>query len=121
MLRYNFSRILKARGIEKPVGYLKNAEFSDNFAIKVKNNRVVRINLRELERLCLVLQCTPNDFYEWIPDKDVQTDPNHPLNAVKKSEKVIDLTKMLNSIPLGYLEDIQSVIEEKMKSYKSQQ
>ena len=121
MLRYNFSRILKARGIEKPVVYLKSAGFSTNFAVKVMYNRVVRINLRELERLCLLLQCTPNDFYEWIPEKDTQTDANHPLNAIKKSDKVIDLTKMLNSIPLAYLEDIESVINEKMKSYKSQQ
>ena len=120
MLRYNFQRILKARGIEKPVVYLSSVGFSVNFATKVTNNRVVRINLRELERLCLILQCTPNDFYEWIPDKDVQTSSSHPLNAIKKSEKVIDLTKMLNSIPLGYLEEIESVINEKVKSLKSQ-
>ncbi len=115
MLRYNFNRILKARGIEKPVVYLKNAGFSENFSIKVTNNKVVRINLRELERLCLVLHCSPNDFYEWIPEQDASISPDHPLNAIKKSEKVIDLTKMLHSIPLGYLEEIELVIQEKMK------
>jgi hypothetical protein len=52
--------------------------------------------LRELERLCLVLQCTPNDFYEWIPEEDSGTDANHPLNAIKKSKKVIDLTKIIH-------------------------
>lgn len=121
MLRYNFSRMFKARGIEKPAVYLKSVGFSVNFAVKVKNNKVVRINLRELEKLCLVLQCTPNDFYEWIPDKNTQTDANHPLNKIKKSEKVIDLTKMLNSIPLDCLDEIESVITEKVKSYKTQQ
>jgi DNA-binding Xre family transcriptional regulator len=102
------------------VKYLKNAGFSENFSIKVTNNRVVRINLRELERLCLILHCTPNDFYEWIPDKDDSVAADHPLNDIKKSGKVIDLTKMLHSIPLGYLEEVESVIQEKMKNIKSQ-
>lgn len=121
MIRYNFNRIFKARGIEKPFSYLSKAGFSQNFATKVKNNQVARLNMSELEKLCILLRCTPNDFCEWIPDKDVQLDSEHPLQKLKRTEKVIDITKMLNSIPLEYLEDIESVIADKVKTFQSKQ
>ncbi len=121
MIRYNFNRIFKARGIEKPFTYLSKAGFSQNFATKVKNNRVARLNMNELEKLCIILCCTPNDLCEWVPEKDVQLDLTHPLQTIKRTEKVIDITKILNSIPLEYLEDIESVIAEKVKTYQSKQ
>ena len=116
MLTYNFDRIFKARGIERPFTYLRKAGFSDNFATKIKNNRVKRLNLELIERLCLELHCTPNDLMEWTPDKNQNVNKEHPINNIKKSEKVVDITKTLNSIPLGKLEEIENLISEKLKN-----
>lgn len=116
MIRYNFDRMFKARGIIKPFTYLTKAGFSDNFATKIKNDRVRRIGLVELEKLCLLLRCTPNDFYEWIPDDDTRMDKDHPLQSIRKSDKVFDLTKTLNSVPLGELDKIEELINERIKS-----
>lgn len=116
MIEYNFERIFKARGINKPFTYLVKAGFSDNFATKIKNHRVKRIGLKELEKLCVILRCTPNDFYEWTPDVDDKIDKKHPLNIIRKTDKVIDLTKTLNSVPLGELEEIEALIKDKINS-----
>jgi len=116
MIQYNFDRIFKARGIERPFTYLRQAGFSDNFATKVKNNRVLRMNLKELEKLCVLLRCTPNDFFEWTPDKDLTVDGEHPIHTIRKSDKVVDITKTLNSIPLGQLDEIEQMIQEKLKA-----
>lgn len=118
MIQYNFDRVFRARGIERPFTFLKQAGFSDNFATKVKNNRVLRLNLKELEKLCLILRCTPNDFCEWIKDKDTQVDSDHPINAIKRSDKVVDMIKTLNSIPLGQLDEIENIIKEKINTAK---
>lgn len=115
MITYNFDRIFKARGIERPFTYLRKAGFSDNFATKIKNNKVSRLNLREIERLCIILRCTPNDFYEWKPDQDNQVDKDHPINNIKKSDKAVNLTKILHSVPLGELDEIEKLIIEKIK------
>lgn len=115
MLTYNFDRIFKARAIERPFSFLRKAGFSDNFATKIKNNKVLRLNLREIERLCILLRCTPNDFYQWEPDNDSQVDNEHPINLIKKSDKAINLTKILSSIPLGQLDEIEKLITEKIK------
>lgn len=115
MLKYNFDRIFKARGVDKPFTYLRKAGFSDNFATKVKNNKIARLDLIMLERLCIKLRCTPNDFLEWTPDKSDNLDNDHPINIIRKSEKVVDITKTLNSIPLGKLDDIEKLINEELK------
>jgi DNA-binding Xre family transcriptional regulator len=116
MIIYNFDRIFKARGIDKPFTYLTKAGFSDNFATKIKNNRIKRIGLKELEKLCILLHCTPNDFYEWIPDANSQADKDHPLQVIRQSDKVFDLTKTLNSVPLGELDKIEELIIERLKT-----
>lgn len=119
MIHYNFERILKARGVERTFSYLRQAGFSDNFATKIKRNKVARLNLREIERLCVLLRCTPNDLYEWTPDNDSQVDKEHPLHKIRKSDKIIDLTKMLNSVPLGQLEEIELLIKNKIEEENS--
>ena len=116
MLSYNFERIFKARGIERPFSYLKQAGFSDGFSTKIKNNKVIRLDLKELEKLCLLLHCSPNDFLEWTPDKGSKVEKEHPIHLIRKSGKVVDITRTLNSIPLNELDNIEQLIQEKLKS-----
>ncbi len=111
MLKYNFYRIFKARGIEKPHAYLRKAGFSDNFASKIKNSKTRRIELNELERLCLLLRCTPNDFLEWIPESNTDISDNHPMNNMKKPEHEVDFVKTLNEVPLGKLEELEQILK----------
>ena len=118
MLVYNFERVFKARGVNRPFSFLKKAGFSDNFAAKVTNKRVMRLNQREIERLCVLLHCTPNDFYEWEPDDAHQVSEDHPLYSIKKTDKVIELTKTLNAIPLDQLNEIERLIQEQIKAEK---
>lgn len=118
MITYNFDRIFKARAIERPFTFLRKAGFSDNFATKIKNNKVLRLNLIEIERLCIVLRCTPNDFYIWEPDNDNNVDKEHPINLIKKSDKAINLSKILNSIPLGQLDEIEKLINQEIMKAK---
>ena len=112
MLNYNFTRIFKARGIERPFTFLTKSGFSDQFATKVKNNRVKVLRLKEMERLCMLLKCTPNDLLEWMPDQDSGVDGGHPLHTIRKTDKVIDLTKTLNAIPLDQLDTIEAIIHQ---------
>ncbi|MBN2637915.1 MAG: helix-turn-helix transcriptional regulator [Bacteroidales bacterium] len=112
MLQYNFDRIFKAKGIEKPFSYLRQAGFSANFATKVKQNKINRLSLDLLERLCIALICTPNDFMEWTPDKNQYTDKNHPLYELKRADKLMDLTKTLNALSLSKLEELEKLIKD---------
>ena len=114
MLFYNFDRIFKARAIDKPFSFLKSYGFSSSFSSKVKQNQIGRLNSRELERLCLCLKCTPNDLMEWKPDSDVVIDEEHPIYKLHRPEALTDMTRLLNSIPLEKVEEINQIIQQKL-------
>lgn len=114
MLSYNFKRIFKARGIDKAFAYLKNAGFPDNLASNIKNNRVKRMNLATIEHLCILLRCTPNDLMEWVPDDQGSVDADHPLYKIKRSDKIVDISKTLNNVPLDKLESIEQLIKDEL-------
>lgn len=115
MLQFNIPRILRARGIDKPFAYLKKNGFPDALASNLKNNKVGRMNLSTVERLCLVLRCTPNDLMEWVPDGDHKADTTHPLTKIKRSEKIIDIAETLKSVPLDQLESIEQLIKDSIR------
>lgn len=112
MMTYNFDRIFKAKGIDKPYTFLVNAGFSDSFATKVKNNKVHRLTLDQIERFCYTLQCTPNDIFDWAPDDKFPTGKDHPLHSVTKTGKIIDLKKTISAIPLDKVNEIEKLINE---------
>lgn len=118
MLNYNFDRVFKARGIEKRFTFLKNAGFGDHLASKIKNNKVVQLRLKETEKLCLLLRCTPNDLYEWEPDDQGRVDDQHPLNVIRKREKIADIFKTLNAVPLEKVEEIDRLVNEYIAAKK---
>ena len=115
MLTFNFTRIFKARGIDKPFSYLIKAGYSGNFATRIVNNRIQRLNLTDLEKLCELFQCTPNDLLEWIPNSKDSTNDKHPLTPIKRSDKVVQLTQILNSVPLDKLGEIESMIKKEIE------
>ena len=110
MLCYNFDRIFRNRGIDRPYTYLVSNGFSPKFATKVNNNKVVKLHTNELERLCLLLHCTPNDLMLWTPDND--QNKNHPLNKLLPYDSV-NMIEALKQVPLEKMKEIEQLIREK--------
>jgi DNA-binding Xre family transcriptional regulator len=118
MLKFSFDRIFKAKGIDKPYSYLTKIGFSENFATKVKNDKIKSIGLKQLERFCINFRCTPNELFDWHPDKDLFIDADHPLHTITKSERVIDMMNILHSLELDEIGEIEGVINDKLKARK---
>ncbi len=115
MLTFNFKRIFKSRGIDKPFSYLVNKGYSENVATRIANNKVQRFHLKDIEELCELFKCTPNDLLEWTPESNVESIENHPLVSIMRTDKVVELTKILNSVPLDRLNDIENMIKNELK------
>jgi DNA-binding Xre family transcriptional regulator len=111
MLRFNFTRVFKARGVDRPFTYLKKAGYSASFATRVSNNKVEGMNLKHVERLCILFQCTPNDLLEWIPDRKDPIGDKQTLATLSRNEKTVQLIQMINSITLDRLNAIEAVIK----------
>ena len=119
MLKYNFDRVFKARGIEKRYTYLKRGGFGEHLASRINRNEVAQLRLKEIEKLCLLLRCTPNDLFEWEPDDSHEYDSDHPMHKIRKRDKITDLTRTLNSIPLDKLDEIEELIHNQINETQS--
>ena len=82
MLRYNFSRIFRAKGIVKPGPFLMEKGFKRNTAFKIARNEVHELSNNHLEKLCIILCCTPNDLLEWRPEKNIEVPEEHPIRKM---------------------------------------
>ena len=65
-----------------------------------------------MKRLCLILRCTPNDLLEWIPGDNNTIDETHPINMICKNDKIVSITKTLNSVPIAKLDEIERLINQ---------
>ena len=110
MLQLNLTRIFKARGIEQPYKFLVRNGFVPFTAHKYKNSKVDAIRLDHIEKLCVLLNCTPNDILEWLPQDLLDDTPNHPLQKIRRRDKKIEINKMLSNLSLDKLEEIEKML-----------
>ena len=118
MLVYNLKKVFNARGIDKPIGFLRRQGFTDSHAFYLKEGKVIGMRLKTIEKLCIALNCTPNDLIEWIPDKSLPLAKDHALNQLKQRKKSVDLASKLQSVPMDKLEGIEKFIDEETKIKK---
>src|SRR5689334_17573041 len=86
MLTFNLTPILKARGISKPHKFFTSNGFSPSYATRLVKNDIRSIQIDYLEKLCTILNCTPNDLIEWTPSKENEKNKSHPLQPLLKND-----------------------------------
>ena len=116
MLYYNFKPILELRGVTKPFGYLRKNGFTSGISSKVISGKTSILNLKVLERLFKLLNCTPHDALVWKPDKPEDDNPKHPLYFLKKDpSESFNIIKAMEKIPVS---EAKRLIED-MKTKKT--
>ena len=112
MLIYNFKRVFKARGIDKPTNFLVEHGFPRGIASRMTNNKTDKIFLKYLEKACLILNCTPNDLIEWKPGNKKQDSADTALYALKKQQKGKGAEELLRGLPMSKLEELANLLAE---------
>lgn len=69
----------------------------------MSHEKVASIRLDHLEKLCLLLNCTPNDLLRFSPDKNQVVPETHALHQLKKGEleEMAEWLSSIHSLPLG--------------------
>lgn len=111
MIQLKVKKLLKLRGIDKPMKFLLENGFTYSVAYSIYNLRCNSISLNNVEKLCVALSCTPNDLLEYLPSKDSPLPDSHPLNKLKHADtfNLFDITK---DIPNYKIPELKSAIEE---------
>ena len=112
MLKFDPRRVFGLRGIRKDLTFLMKNGVGRSTASNLLNFNVAYVKIEHLEKLCLLLRCTPNDLFDWKPPKDTVIDDAHPLNSLKRVSKPKDLADMVSYIPLEKLEQIEGLLNQ---------
>jgi hypothetical protein len=116
MLRYNFKRIFRIKGIADPGPFLMRNGFKRNTAFKIARNEVYELNNDHLEKFCILLCCPPNDLLEWRPEKNIEVPEEHPIRKLLPREEIVDLRNVAKDIPVEKINEFAKKVEEYKKS-----
>lgn len=114
MLYFNISRLMELRGIDKPYAFLVKNGFVTQTATNMINDRLGRITPDQMEKLCLILNCTPNDLFDWRPSENMSVSESHALHSLKK-EKTPSVAQMVKDLPVEKLSKLHEFIDELKK------
>ena len=109
MLYYDVKRLLALRGIERPRTFLIKNGFASQTTDNFINNNAVHIKPEQIEKLCVLLNCTPNDLFTWKPDDGAPVPENHPLKPLFRAAPAKSIARLVRDIPaekLGRLEEL---------------
>lgn len=82
MLIFNPNRIFRLRGIERSYTYLVKQGVAAPSASKLLNGKTVHFKITHLEKICRILNCTPNDLFEWRSDEGAPVADSHALTTL---------------------------------------
>jgi hypothetical protein len=119
MMYYNFYKIFDLRGITNPFVFLIDNGFSRGQAFNITNRSNNGLRIENLEKLCLVLSCTPNDLIEWVPPKVSNVPDTHPLHKLKPTE-TLDFSELTKDIPIEKFPEIYNAIKEAKEKIKAE-
>lgn len=103
------NKVASVRGVDKRYKFLVRNGFTPTTATKLANGDVEYLRLEYLEKLSALLNCTPNDLFEWTPNSRAEDKADHPLQSIRKAD-VVDLTETLRSLPMDKLKEVESLI-----------
>jgi DNA-binding Xre family transcriptional regulator len=109
MLALNIGHVLQLRGITNSFTWLTQNGFSSDTAHRILNNKGSHIKMAYLEKLCLLLHCTPNELLEWKPSEKQPADKQHPLNKLVRTGAA-SVTTFLQTASLEEIEKLHGFI-----------
>lgn len=112
MLIFNPRMIFARRGIEKPSGMLVRNGLAPSTATRFLQAQTSLIKIEYIEKVCVMMNCTPNDLFEWKPDAKTVLAENHPLKALKRTEQIKNIRELLRDVPVEKLSQIESLANE---------
>jgi len=110
MIYFNVKRVLKLRGIENPYKFLTKNGFVSQTATNLANNQIGHIKPEQMEKLCLLLHCTPNDLFEWQPDANMLGSENHPLKALVRAPSP-HISELVKDLPVEKMPELEEIIK----------
>ena len=100
------------RGIEKTTAFLVNLGLDYSTASRFLKSKSQFVKVRDIERLCIALNCTPNDLFEWQADANAILPETHSLRRLEKNHEAKNLQQLIKDVPSDKLAQVESLLNE---------
>lgn len=111
MLYYAIAEMCRLRGYASPYEVLLNCGMSRTTAGRLLRNPTRSLSLKFVEKLCVQLQCTPNDLLRYKPDRNRALPDSHPLLKLKQSRN--ELAGKLKNLSLEELQQLEVFFQQR--------
>jgi putative transcriptional regulator len=82
MLKLKLKQVLLSQGRQHPIAWLqKNCNLGFKKAYNLVNNKQKSIAFEDLSKICIVLECTPDELFWWDDTKKKRLHEWHPIKA----------------------------------------
>ncbi|MBK7229843.1 MAG: helix-turn-helix transcriptional regulator [Ignavibacteriales bacterium] len=82
----------------------------------IVTEKVKNFNLDAMEKLCLVLNCTPHDLLVWEPDASITEPSKFELSKLIRQKEIVKLSEQLRGLTIAEIEEVNRFVEEKRKN-----
>ena len=77
MLKLRIKELAKSRGVTHVYSHLVRNKISKKVAWKIADDKVVQLSLKNMQILCDIFKCEPNDLFVYVPgnEKELKARP----------------------------------------------
>jgi DNA-binding Xre family transcriptional regulator len=101
--------MLKLRNITKPIAYLLKLGINSVSAQNMVHGKTVQINYNQLTKLCVALNCTPNDLFVL---RNLQLPENHALHQLKTIEAASEVISINDWLIGKSVEEVERLLKQ---------
>jgi len=118
MLYLDIAGVLNAFEIQNHYTFLCKNGFSPFLVSRLLNQKTKSISNANLEKLCLLLHCTPNDLYVWSGTKTMQNNSDHPLSKLIPIRRKLPIMETIRKLPLQKVIEMRNSFDETIRNMK---
>ncbi len=110
MITLDVRRATTIRGIARPLRFLTANGFTYHTARILLSGKAKRVDLRDIERLCRILQCEPHDLMDYTSPKDLLKGSIDRLTFLSKKNTDAEVRKVLSQLSLKEMTELNAEI-----------
>jgi len=103
---------MNLRGIQKPWVFFFNNGFTRATSNNFYSGKVRELNVEHIEKLCLLLNCTPSDLFEWEPSANTSAGENHALRSLVREKSAPTIAEIVKDLPIEKMEEIGELLKQ---------
>ena len=110
---------MKLRGITHPSAFLLRNGFTRSESSRIAVEKIKALSPSQIERLCKVLRCIPNDLFCWTPDAKEINPETQTLWKIRCQEQK-SITDIGKEIPAEKMSEFLAKVKEVEEKFKTQ-